>query len=266
MKSRFMIPMMLFSVIILMAYGLLYAFQEKFLFFPEKLKNNFLFQFDQKFEEMNIRMKDGISLNALLFKTDHPKGLIFYLHGNAGSLRTWGGVAEVFTEFGYDLFILDYRGYGKSEGTIQGQKQMYQDVQRAYDVLKNGYLEQQIIVLGYSMGTGPASKLASVNQPRLLILQAPYYSLSDLVNHYFPIFPSFLHKYPFENFRHIQNCNMPVVIFHGDQDEVIYPGSSLKLKEHFKKQDSLILLSGQQHNGMTFNPEYQLKMKEVLSQ
>lgn len=261
-----MIPMMLFSVIILMAYGLLYAFQEKFLFFPEKLKNNFLFQFDQKFEEMNIRMKDGISLNALLFKTDHPKGLIFYLHGNAGSLRTWGGVAEVFTEFGYDLFILDYRGYGKSEGTIQDQEQMYQDVQRAYDVLKNGYLEQQIIVLGYSMGTGPASKLASVNQPRLLILQAPYYSLSDLVNHYFPIFPSFLHKYPFENFRHIQNCNMPVVIFHGDQDEVIYPGSSLKLKEHFKKQDSLILLSGQQHNGMTFNPEYQLKMKEVLSQ
>ncbi|NHE56056.1 alpha/beta hydrolase [Cyclobacterium plantarum] len=265
MKSRFMIPMILFLMLILMAYGLVYAFQEKLLFFPEKLKSNFLFQFDQKFEEMNIRMSDGISLNALLFKTDHPKGLIFYLHGNAGSLRTWGGVAEVFTDLGYDLFILDYRGYGKSEGTIQDQKQMYQDVQRAYDLLKNRYPEQEIIVLGYSMGTGPASKLASVNQPRLLILQAPYYSLSDLVKHYFPIFPSFLHKYPFENFRHIQKCKMPVVIFHGEQDEVIYPGSSIKLKAHFKEQDSLIMLNGQQHNGMTFNPEYQLKIKEILN-
>ncbi|SHN30738.1 hypothetical protein SAMN04488057_11875 [Cyclobacterium lianum] len=248
-----------------MAYGLLYAFQEKLLFFPEKLKSNFLFQFDQKFEEMNIRMSDGITLNGLLFKTDHPKGLIFYLHGNAGSLRTWAGVAEVFTDLGYDVFILDYRGYGKSEGVIQDEEQLYGDVQRAYDVLKNRYPEQQIIVLGYSMGTGPASKLASVNQPKLLILQAPYYSLSDLVKHYFPIFPSFLHKYPFENFRHIQKCNMPVVIFHGDQDEVIYPGSSIKLKAHFKEQDSLIMLSSQQHNGMTFNLEYQLKIKEILN-
>jgi len=260
-----MIPMMLFSILMLMAYGLVYAFQEKLLFFPEKLKSNFLFQFDQKFEEMNIPMEDGISLNGLLFKTDQPKGLIFYLHGNAGSLRTWGGVAEVFTALGYDLFILDYRGYGKSEGVIQGQAQMYQDVQRAYEVLKSRYPEQEIIVLGYSMGTGPASKLASVNQPKLLILQAPYYSLSDLVKHYFPIFPSFLHKYPFDNYRYIQNCTMPVVIFHGDQDEVIYPGSSVKLKEHFKEQDTLIMLSGQQHNGMTFNPEYQLKIKELLN-
>ncbi|WP_375586500.1 alpha/beta hydrolase [Cyclobacterium xiamenense] len=258
--------MMLFSILILVAYGLVYAFQEKFFFFPEKLKDNFLFQFDQKFEEMNIPMTDGITLNGLLFKTENPKGLIFYLHGNAGSLRTWGGVAEVFTKLGYDLFILDYRGYGKSEGVIQGQAQLYEDVQRAYDVLKGRYSEQKIIVLGYSMGTGPATKLASVNHPKLLILQAPYYSLSDLVQHYFPIFPSFLHKYPFENFRHIQNCTMPVVIFHGDQDEVIYPGSSIKLKAHFKEQDSLIMLKGQQHNGMTFNPEYQLKIKEILNQ
>lgn len=243
---------------------LLYFFQERLIFFPEKLPQNFKFGFAANVEEINIKTRDNINLNALLFKAGTSKGVVFYLHGNAGSLNSWGEVADIYTALNYDVFMLDYRGYGKSEGKISGQTQVYQDVQTAYDQLKTRYDERNIIVLGYSIGTGPATKIASANRPRLLILQAPYYSLSDMMKHFYPIIPTFILKYKFETYKFIKQCTMPIVIFHGDRDEVIYYGSSVKLKELIKPGDVLITLNGQGHNGMSSNTQYLAELQKVL--
>lgn len=244
---------------------MLFLFQEKLIFYPEKLNKDFKFSFDQKFEELNIKMKDGKSLNGLLFTSDSSKGLIFYLHGNAGSLQSWGGVARTYTALNYDVFILDYRGFGKSEGAISSQGQLFGDVQIAYNEMKKKYQEDHIIILGYSIGTGPATKIASVNHPKLLILQAPYYNLTDMMKHNYPIIPTILLKYKFETNEYLKDCKMPVVIFHGKQDEVIYYGSSLKLKEQFKKADTLITLDKQGHNSITDNPFYKIEMQKILN-
>lgn len=244
---------------------LLFFFQEKLIFFPQKLEKSYKFSFDQTFEEIDIKTKDNKLLNGILFKADSSKGLIFYLHGNAGSLSSWGDVAKTYTDLKYDVFMLDYRGYGKSEGSIDGQSQFFQDIQTAYDKLKSKYTEDKIIVLGYSIGTGLAAKVASTNNPRLLILQAPYYSLTDMMRHTYPIIPTFILKYKFETDDYIMSCKMPVIIFHGDQDEVVYYGSSLKLQKEFKKQDTLITLPGQGHNGMTDNSDYQTEIQKILT-
>jgi pimeloyl-ACP methyl ester carboxylesterase len=243
---------------------LLYFIQEKLIFFPEKLSRDFIFPFNQPFEELSIKTKDGKRLHGLLFTSEKRKGLIFYLHGNAGSLRSWGEVASTYTDLGYDVFMLDYRGYGKSEGRITSEGQFYEDVQMAYDSLKARYEENRVVVLGYSIGTGPAAQLASRNHPRLLILQAPYYSLKDLMQHIYPIIPTFLLKYTFETNKYLKGCTVPVVLFHGDKDEVIYYGSSVKLKEVLKSSDTLITLRGQGHNGMTDNREHIAELKRIL--
>src|SRR5436853_3004298 len=73
---------------------LLYFFQEKLIFFPEKLPKTYKFNFDQKFKEINVTTKDQKILNGLLFKSENSKGLIFYLHVNAGSLNSWGQLLE----------------------------------------------------------------------------------------------------------------------------------------------------------------------------
>jgi uncharacterized protein len=245
--------------------GLLYFFQEKLIFFPQKLDKNYQFEFSQKFEEININTTDNKKINGLLFKADSSKGLIFYLHGNAGCLSSWGEVAKTYTDLNYDVFIIDYRSYGKSEGEINGQNQLFQDNQIAYDDLKKKYTENKIIVLGYSIGTGLASKLASTNNPKLLILQAPYYNLTDMMKHTYSFVPTFLLKYKFATNDYLKNCKMPVVIFHGNKDEVIYYGSSLKLKEEFKQQDTLITLNEQGHNGMTNNEDYKTELKKILT-
>ena len=251
--------------LIIIIFLLLFFFQEKLIFFPEKLDINFRFNFSSKFEEINIKTNDNKLLNGLLFKVDNPKGLIFYLHGNAGSLNSWGEVAKTYVDLHYDVFILDYRGYGKSEGSIGSQNQIFQDVQLAYNEMKKRYSEDRIIVLGYSVGTGPAAKLASANSPRLLILQAPYYSMVDLMKYYYPVIPTFILKYKFETDHYIKDCKMPIAIFHGNADEVIYYESSIKLKKLFKSSDTLTTLSGQGHNGITDNPEYIQEIKKILN-
>jgi alpha-beta hydrolase superfamily lysophospholipase len=243
---------------------LLYFFQEKLIFFPEKLGRDFKFRFNQRFQEVSIQTEDNILLNAVLFKSDSPKGVIFYLHGNAGSINSWGDVADVYTSLQYDVFILDYRGYGKSQGRISSQQQFYQDVQTAYEKLKTMYDESKIVVLGYSIGTAAATKIASTNHPKLLILQSPYYSLTDLMKHLYPIIPTFILRYKFETNKFIKECAMPIVIFHGDKDEIIYYNSSVKLKALMKKTDTLITLNGQPHNGMSSNPEYLRELEKIL--
>ncbi|THU39855.1 alpha/beta hydrolase [Niastella caeni] len=266
MKRMVLKIIIIIAALYILICGLLYVFQEMLIFFPQKLDKKYQFTFDQPFEELSITTNDKLLLHGLLFKADSSKGVIFYLHGNAGAVDSWGTVAKTYTQLNYDVFVLDYRGYGKSEGVISGEQAFFEDIQCVYDSLKKMYAENKIIVLGYSIGSGPASKVASTNNPKLLILQAPYYSLTDMMRHAYPIIPTFILKYKFATNKYLKNCKMPVVVFHGDQDEVIYYGSSLKLKSVFKPQDTLITLAGQGHNGITDNPDYKVALRGILAE
>jgi len=252
----------LLSVYVLVCF-IVYFFQEKMIFFPKKLAIDYEFQFEQAYEEISIPA-DGIKLNGLLLKADSSKGLVFYLHGNAGGLDSWGEIGGTYTSLDYDVFMLDYRGYGKSEGRITSEKQFYDDVQTAYDSLKKRYAENKIIIVGYSIGTGAASKLASTNNPRMLILQAPYFSLKDMMRKNYPVLPTFLLKYGFENYKNLQSTKVPVYIFHGRQDEVIYSGSSEKLKPFLKKEDRVTFIEGMGHNGMNENLVFRQEIGKLL--
>lgn len=244
-------------------FGLLYFYQEKLFFHPEKLEKNHVFKFNQNFEEISIQTEDGIKLNGVLFKSDSTKGLLFYLHGNAGSLQSWGEIAKTYTDLNYDIFILDYRGFGKSEGKIKREKQLYSDNQIAYNEMKKVYNEKDIIIIGFSIGTGLASELASKNSPKLLILEAPYYSFEDMLSETYH-FPTFLLKYKIPTYKYLKNVKVPVVIFHGKQDKVISYDSSLKLKAEFKEGDRFITLENQGHNDITSNSNYKAEIERIL--
>ncbi|WP_343606000.1 alpha/beta fold hydrolase [Fluviicola sp.] len=264
MKKLLFRTLLITVILYVSACILLYFMQERLLFHPEKLAKTTPFSFDQPFEEKNILATDGKKLSGILFQVPNSRGLIFYLHGNSGSIHSCGIVAETFTKLNYDVFMLDYRGYGKSEGSITEEEQTHRDVQSAYDEMKKSYPENQILVLGYSIGTGFASKLASQNNPKLLILHAPYYNMSDLVHHKYPIIPDFILRYQLKTNEYLKHCTMPVILFHGDQDKGIYVGSSLKLKKEFKAQDTLVILKGVNHNGIIKSEEYQRLIPQLL--
>lgn len=253
------------AIIYIIVCILLYFFQETLIFAPQKLSKDHEYHFNADFQEMNLQTNDNEVLNGILFKADSSKGLIFYLHGNGGSLDSWGKISKTYTNLHYDLFMLDYRGYGKSTGEISSQEQLFSDIQLAYDSFKQKYAEDKMIVLGYSIGTGLAAKLASANHPKLLILQAPYYSLTDMMRNHYPIIPTFILKYKFATNELIKACKMPIQIFHGDNDQVISHQSSMRLKELMKPSDQLMILRGMGHNGMSDNPDYIKTLKLLLS-
>ena len=265
MKKRFVRILKVLAVIYLAIVVVLYFFQERLIFFPQKLDRNKAFSFTGPFEEMSFRTRDAVRLNGILFKADSSKGLIFYLHGNGGSLEGWGRTAPAYTALHYDVFMLDYRGYGKSEGHISSEAQLHEDIQQVYDSLKGLYGERNIVVLGYSIGTGLAARLAADNHPKMLILQAPYYSLVSMMRTRYPWLPTFILRYRLETNKYLPGCAAPIVIFHGDCDDVIACENSNRLKALLKPGDTLIMLKGQGHNSMSDNQEYLRAIGGVLS-
>ncbi|GAA4465331.1 alpha/beta fold hydrolase [Nemorincola caseinilytica] len=243
-----------------------YSRQQQILFVPERLPAGFRYEFPGRYRECSIKLQDGTVLSGLLFRAaaDTPKGLLFYVHGNAGSLRTWGEIAEVYTATGYDLFMFDYRGYGISGSSITSEEQLYADVQVAYDSMRALYPENRIVVLGYSIGTGPAAMLAAHNHPAHLVLQAPYYSMTDMMEHTYPFLPTFMLRFPLRTYEYAAKANAPVTIFHGTEDGVLYYGSSLKLRKNFRPGDTLITIAGLGHNGFTTNGQYLAGIRQIL--
>jgi uncharacterized protein len=253
-----------FVLIYLIILSYIYFHQTEMIFNASKLSKNYKFEFNENFEELKVITFDNLKLNGLLFKVKNSKGLVFYLHGNSGALDSWGNIASVYNNLGYDVFILDYRGYGKSDGVIENEEQVYKDVLFSYQKLVSIYKEEKTIIIGYSIGTGPAAYLASVTNPRCLVLQAPYYNFIEYSGTRVPFVPNFLKKFKFETNKFIVKIKSPIFIFHGDKDNVIPLSNSKKLSKIFKTVDHFYVLENQDHIGMNENEKYLLELKKIL--
>ncbi|GAA4051104.1 alpha/beta fold hydrolase [Hymenobacter glaciei] len=264
MLKAVLIILSVVAVVYVLLCGVLYFKQEKLLFAPTHLPAEYQFRFPGRFEERWTTAADGARLHGLLFKAPDSKGLVFYLHGNGGALDSWGDAAATYTALHYDVFMLDYRGYGKSGSRISNQAQMLVDVDSVYRQLLPEYPESRTVILGYSLGTGPATWLAARHHPKLLILQAPYFSMRDMATRLYPFVPGFLLRYPMATNELIGQVSASIVLFHGDHDEVIDYNSTLRLKALLKPTDTLIVLTGARHNGMTNNPQYQQALVRLL--
>jgi len=211
---------------------LLYYIQDYFLFKPEKLPKEFQFYYEnQEAEEYNIETRDGAVINGLHFKTDAPRGVVLYLKGNSKSIKGWGKFAVDFTRHNYDVIMIDYRGFGKSTGR-RTQKALKHDLQYIYNKIRERVSEDYIILYGRSMGSGFAAKLASTNNPRMLILDAPYYSLTKVTKRYMPFMPlSLILKFPMPTYKWLKYVNCPIHIIHGTNDKLIPFSSSVKLSK-----------------------------------
>ena len=164
--------------------------------------------------------------------------------------------------------MTDYRGYGKSEGALSDENQLFEDNQFLYNELKKSYKEEDIIIIGYSLGSTLAAKLASENTPKLLVLKAPFYNFKDVANHttkLAKLYPfNYLSKYHFKTNEFIKLCKMPLLVFHGTEDEVVYYGSSVKLQKYFKLTDRLFSIEGEKHRPIIDNPLYIKELERFL--
>ena len=245
---------------------LLYFLQDYFMFKPEKLPADFLFQYEhQEIEEYNVETRDGAIINGLRFKAQQPKGIVFYLKGNSKSIKGWGKFAVDFTRHGYDVLMVDYRGFGKSTGR-RTQKAIKRDMQVIYNKIKENVDEKYIILYGRSLGSGFAAKLASMNNPRMLILDAPYYSLSKVAKKYIPFMPlSILLKFPMPTYKWLQYVNCPIHIIHGTDDKLIPYKTSVKLSKIKPTSTTLYTVIGGGHKNLNTFESYHKMLSEIIT-
>jgi len=249
----------------------LYLHQENKIFQQIALPYDHIFPYQEPFKEVFFSIDPDVKLHALHFYVSQPKGVVLYFHGRGKNLNyNIEGLAREFTSRGYDFFVLDYRGFGKSRGKLS-EKALYYDANNCYNYLLNHFSEHQIIVYGRSLGTGIATYVAKQHNPKALILEAPYFSVLDLALQKFSYLPLFLIKkllkYHFRTDQWIVGVNSPIYIFHGTDDELIPYTSSIRLLKLLKdKQNaSFISIECGKHNRLRYHPQYQKEMDQILN-
>lgn len=256
-------------VIVVVAYCvisvLLYYLQDYFLFKPEKLPKDFSFYYEnQTVSEYNIETRDGAIINGLHFSVEKPLGVVLYLKGNSKSIKGWGKFAVDFTRNNYDVIMVDYRGFGKSTGK-RSQKSIKHDLQFIYNKIRDKVNEKYIIIYGRSMGSGFATKLASMNSPKMLVLDAPYYSLSKVTGRYMPFMPlSIILKYPMPTYKWLKYVKCPIHIIHGTKDKLIPFSSSVKLSQINPKLTRLHPIIDGGHKNLNNFESYHKVLTEII--
>ncbi len=242
---------------------LLYLLQDMIIFFPEKTDQKFVYSFDQPFEEKFIETDKG-QIHLLHFRPVAPKGAMVYYHGNAGSLERWGDVANQLAEIGYEIFIMDYRGYGKSIGK-RTEKTMLADAELVYKEALKEWKEESVIVYGRSLGCSFASYIGGKHNPSKVILEAPFHSIADMAKRRIPIYPTkWLLRFNFNNENSLANCNGPVHVFHGTADNIVPFESGRKLYESISCTKSMKEIENGGHNDLQSFDEYWLELNQIL--
>jgi uncharacterized protein len=257
-------------VLVIAAYVLInvvaYFVQERFLFRPEVLPQHFEYKYDSPFEELFFDVKPGVRINGLHFFAQDTIGLVIYFHGNSRSIKGWGKYAADFTRHGFDVVMIDYRGFGKSTGE-RSEDELKADAQFVYNVLREKFSESRIVVYGRSMGSGFATKLASANFPRLLILDAPYYSLSRVTRRYLPFIPvQWVLRYPVRTYSWLKYVKCPVRIIHGTHDRLIPLAQSHDLVKIMPHQVKIYEIKEGGHNNLPLYKQYHDAMAEILEE
>lgn len=242
-----------------------YFLQDLFIFKPEKLRADFQFKYNSPFRELNFDVGHGVRINGLHFYRDQPKGLILYFHGNTRSIKGWAKYARDFYRYGYDVVLVDYRGFGKSTRKRRNEVDLLNDMQFVYSSLADDYSENHLIVYGRSLGSGFAAKLASDNHPRYLILDAPYYNFRKVIERFLPILPiRFVLRYHLRTDKWIQKAKCPVYILHGTKDWLIPIRHSEQLQKLNPRKITLIRIHGGGHNNLPKFDEYHNFIRDIL--
>ncbi|MBL8944461.1 MAG: alpha/beta fold hydrolase [Myxococcales bacterium] len=233
----------------------IWALQERLLFHPEVLPADHDFAFGADVHEVAIDVP-GARLVALHLRNPDPAGVVFYLHGNGGSLEGWFANAEVYRRINFDLFMVDYRGYGKSTGAIEDEAQLRGDVRAAWDTIAAQYAGRRRVIVGRSLGTALAAGLAAEAAPEQTILVSPYQSMLEMADLQFPWVPHLLLRYPLRTQDDAARVHGPLMILHGERDGLI-PIAQAEAIAAGRPGTELVRVSEAGHDDIHEFPAYQ---------
>lgn len=238
--------------------ALVYIFQSLFVYFPSRTLSADPSSIGLQFEDVRFETADGIQLTGWFIPCSNNRGVILFCHGNAGNISHRLDSIMIFHRLGLDVFIFDYRGYGKSEGkpTEEGT---YKDAEAAWQYLveERQIHASQIILFGRSMGGALAAWLAHQHSPGGLILESTFTSLRDaaVTIYRFPLI-KWLVRYEYNTAEHLAKVDCPVLIVHSRDDEIMPFNQGQRLFELAKEPKMFLEITGSHNSGFITSGKY----------
>ena len=202
---------------------MLYTMEKHLIFYPESKIEMTPDQFGLSYEDVYFKTSDGVNLNGWLVPAKNSIATIIYFHGNAGNISYWTPIVKLFNDRGVSVFIVDYRGYGRSSGDIT-EAGLYLDGEAAFDYL-NGRPDidkNRIAIFGMSLGSAIGIDLALKRPCKAIIIENGFTNTSEMAKTIFPfsLFRSFL-TFKFDSLSKIKNIKNPKLFIHGMADEIV---------------------------------------------
>jgi fermentation-respiration switch protein FrsA (DUF1100 family) len=258
---------------VLAAYFALVAFvyltQSQRLYFPLRELDTTPAAYGMDYHDVSLATADGVRLHGWYVPAPAPRGVLLFFHGNAGNISHRLDSIRIFRELGLSVFIIDYRGYGRSEGRPD-EAGLYRDAQAAWRYLREeeGVAAGRIVVFGRSLGAAVAAWLAAREAPAALIVESAFTSAPDLAAELFPWLPvRHLLRFEYDTRRALAQLRAPLLVAHSRDDEIVPFAHAQRLLEAAGEPKALLEMRGGHNDGfLRSQPEYAAGLGRFLDQ
>lgn len=231
--------------------ALAYAFQPHLVYFPTRELVADPAAVGLKYEDVRLETEDGVRLHGWFVPARQARATLLFLHGNAGNISHRLDSLRIFHGLGVDVLIIDYRGYGQSDGR-PSEEGTYRDARAAWRhlVQARGAPPERIVVFGRSIGAAIAAALAVEHRPGALILESGFTSIPDLGADLYPWLPArWLARLHYDTRARLPRVAAPVLIVHSRDDEIIPFAHAEALYAAAREPKSLLVLRGSHNAG-----------------
>lgn len=206
------------------------------------------------FQEVYVKTEDGENLNAWYIPRTAAQFSLLFLHGNGGNLSHRLQKIQFFHDLGFNVWIVDYRGYGKSSGS-PSEEGLYRDAQAAYDYLiqEKKVTPEKVIIFGESLGGAVAIDLAVHNRVRAMILEGVFTSVRDMARRIYPFLPTAFVRSKFDSYTKTKQLTMPMLFIHSRNDEVVPRDLGHKLYEQAPGPKEFVEMLGGHNDAFSVN-------------
>jgi uncharacterized protein len=202
-------------------------------------------------EPLTLSMRDGTRLAGWYLPPgpSSPFPALLWFYGNSETIAAIAPVLRAFRPPGTAVLVVDYPGYGASEGQASEQS-LYEAAELAYDTLlaRPGIDPARVFVYGRSLGSAAASHVATTRTPAGLVLESPFTSARDMARRHYPLFPAVLLRVRLDNLAAISRVRCPVLVFHGTADRLVPPDMGHRLAAAAPGEVEFVTIAGAGHN------------------
>lgn len=247
----------------------LFVIQAKLIYFPSRAIEATPGDIGLAYEPVQIQTSDGLTLTGWYVPAEQARGTLLFFHGNAGNISHRLESIARFNRLRLNVFIIDYRGYGQSQGS-PGEPGTYLDAEAAWRYLvdERGIPPPEIVIFGRSLGGAVGVWLAHNYQPGALIIESTFTSVPDLAAKYYPLLPvRRLAHIRYDSLSRIGSINCPIMVIHSLEDEIIPYDHGQQLFAAAPEPKRFLELRGRHNEGFVISGEvYEAGLAEFLAQ